>query len=406
MVLGHILTCATAILAARDASQLSIAEGLVRARSFAELAARGAFGQTAGTPPDLRERSVERTQDIVTFILRGPTVSVNLQRNEVIGFVDTPEGLTGPWTSSQALDAPHLVILAKAFHASAGHSGEIRHWYTSRAYGSNYIPQFQVTMLRTYEGVPYTQDYGIDFLFEHSSGRLMMYMQHGNGLPAPPTTLVPLHSADLARARMVQEVLRLRPSITSMFEFHPVRLALWKPAPQAAMIHSLYSPDCIQAARENRAVLVYWGFFHANWPAEEGFETPRTRPIPPGYEVFFDAISGRVLAIGTTEGVLGVGSRRSRRRPFDWNIGPCAMTVSSYRKTATATGARVDLVRRPAVVAPGHEILLTVARLSLRCLYHPGSGLLSIDGNEAGSYGRPSPPLLKAIRAVMAERPR
>jgi hypothetical protein len=63
-------------------------------------------------------------------------------------------------------------------------------------------------------------------------------------------------------------------------------------------------------------------------------------------------------------------------------------------------GAEVDLAAPTELREPGREVVLAFGKVTLRCKFHPKSGLLSTTRDGMASYGRPNQRLLKALREV------
>ncbi len=396
MVLGYFVGLIGLLAPHVQGSPISDDRGLEIAVSFAKRAMFGASNEVHGYRNKLILRKLEKSNDgrYGQYDLGATVVVIDLSNGQVSGFSDSLEELAGDWRPLEALSHEQQLRLAQEIHVFAGNRDPLILYSRTEGQLSSNVPEFELVLLRTFRGVPFTDEHAAEITFEHVTGRVESYVRCQQPLPEPPENLIPQFAAEEAKSTFVGRVFSSFPHVQELHELYPVRLGIWKPNPhpEAYDVNNL-TPQQRQMSRENKGILVYWGTFM------DRANEPDARNV---FKAYFDAQTGQLLAArdGTANGLFGGGSRR-KEAAFGWDFGPCRVTVFDGKRTAGVAEASAALTKAPTGPQADVPVTLQIGKMYLNCRYLMPSGLLKIARDRRVTFGKPNPALRNGIVTVL-----
>jgi hypothetical protein len=244
----------------------------------------------------------------------------------------------------------------------------------------------QMQLLRTVNGIPYTEDFGVEFELDQSTGRLIWFGVQWLALPEAPRQLTPKITLEMARRIAFKWAFATNARCTELYEHRALRLGIWRPPSVATPFQEQnLKPEHTKFGLDNKGVLVYWGTF---------INRPDLRIGTYAYRAYFDANTGELLAAWHNprgERVLG------RKHPFAWDLGPAPMTLAIGKKFIEVNQGRIERSTSAPKESDSSNVMLLFGKMSLNCRYFPKSSLLGITRDGVTTYGRPDKSVLQAL---------
>ena len=385
MVVGCLAVAVVPLLIA----QINQAEAYSIAKAFVERIERGP------RDPEAIRRHTLVLDDVhlnpnYRFDFRTAEVIVSNITGRVEGYFDrgredleATHGITAP------VESLSLQNQAREYLRSAGHDSPfVLYQIDDEGF---YGRRCHFWFLPTIQSVPVCDGAAIVHLVMNSySGRLLKLSVPSEYLPTLPPSIEASMSLMDGKATLRGHIFALNPELEGLYDFREIRLGLWVPqAPVGHRVVSGLTPAQIQAGKENRAMLVYWGTL-LNGPTEE--ESNRS------FKVYIDAHTGKLLSYweGLKSGGFG-GEKAKRRTPFAWDIGPATLTLSCGKKSTKVPHARIERVGAKAFSPTLRNLALTLGRFTFRADYDAQQGLLRHKTPNGATYGRPDAALRAAL---------
>ena len=376
--------------------QLNEAAALQMAKDFARLVEFGDRELSSSMPHSwiLDEASTNARQ--YSFHFRTFEIDISREESPKIGYVDFRSDRRDSATITTAIHPEELTNMARRFLHAAGYNQPFD-LYEVQNQGPE-IRQTDLWFLPTSGSIAYCADTALARVSINSySGRLTALGCSLYNPPELPASLTPALELIVGTVTLRAHIFALNPELEGLYDFREIRLGLWVPqAPVGHRVVSGLTPAQIQAGKENRAMLVYWGTL-LNGPTEE--ESNRS------FRVYIDAHTGKLLSYweGLKSGGFG-GEKAKRRAPFAWDIGPATLTLSCGKKSRSVPQARIERVGAKTFSPTQKDLAITLGRFTFRADYDAKQGLLRHKSPNGATYGRPDAVTQGALDALPVNR--
>jgi hypothetical protein len=210
MVLHQVLAIYLGYLTPIPAQGISEQVALERAIAFCRAVERGPHEPTGAQPLKLNVERFKRELSWIGVYFQNAFVGINLRSGKINGYSDRrgyPREFSDGRPSLTVTEAQNQAVLA---HRLAGFTEDLQpySWQLDRnadfGWGSsdNYFFHF----LQAFNGVPFTEEFGVWVRVERTSGRLLWYDVLAWELPTAPVDLIPAISAEMARGHILARV--------------------------------------------------------------------------------------------------------------------------------------------------------------------------------------------------------
>ncbi len=364
---------------------LSELQGIERARAFCRIVSRGLHEVLEPRQHNLEV--LEKTLidvNVLRLQFVNAVATVDLRTGNVVGYADL-RGLRSDeeaWSPLKCLSSEQLIGIARRTYAQAGFREPLEPFMVSGETAAE-PRRFNLFMLRTRDGIPFTHQYGIEMTLDYATGRLVSYGCMQLHTPNHPASLTPSIDPFEASHRMIAKIFACYPMVSELVESNSVRLGVFLAYTPAELfpIRDL-TEDQVQRAQANIGELVYWA----------SYRSPEYRSAH--FTVYVDAKTGRVMAIETSfGGNSGLGGRARKSPAFGWAIGPGPIELMADGRRSIRLWGSIERASaaRPYddVWTKGAPIVLRVGKLAVRCRFGKERGTLATIVGGKMSFGLP-----------------
>jgi len=302
------------------------------------------------------------------------------------------------WDTSRELSHNQVLALVREYSEIAGFASRVSIWSLRQA-NNNGVKCWEAHVVPVHQGVRYWNGSAAPIHIEYQTGRLVQ--AHFRPYPSPPASVTPHVSAEQARATMLAYLFQTRPNELVLEELHPVELVIWRPRPMSLPLESFLTDAHRQMAENDQGLLVYRALYVNPERAH-----PTLGPIGT-LHCYVDAKTGALLNVDDMgdprRGGFGGGwgaKPAEMKTLFRWPQGD--LSVYAGKKSQLVRGAAIESTTPG--TAPGGEgfrLALFTGGRALVVRFYVKESLLGVPrGESQWQYGRPSKPLLEALRRL------